>query len=443
MKIQLSDHFTVQRLLRFVAPSILMMIFTSIYGVVDGLFVSNFVGKTSFAAINLIMPILMGLGCLGFMLGTGGSALVAKTLGEGDRERANRLFSMLVYVTLAGGLAVVVLGQAGLRPIATALGAEGAMLEDCVLYGRIILLSQPAFMLQVLFQSFFVTGEKPHLGLAVTVEAGLTNMALDFLFIAVFGWGLAGAAVATALSEGVGGLVPLVYFSRRNSSLLRLIPAKPDWNALGKACSNGASELMTNLSMSLVNILYNLQLMRMVGPDGVAAYGVIMYVNFFFVAIFLGYSIGVAPIIGYHYGAANRGELKNLLFKSLTLLGATGCVLMVSAIGLALPLASVFVGYDRALLELTCRGLRLYSLSFLLVGLNIFGSAFFTALNNGAVSAAISFLRTLLFQLTAVFLLPIFLGVDGIWLAIVAAELLASGVTVFFLVRNNARYHYA
>lgn len=443
MKIQLSDHFTAQRLLRFVAPSILMMIFTSIYGVVDGLFVSNFVGKTSFSAINLMMPMLMGMGSLGFMLGTGGSALVAKTLGEGDREKANRLFSMLVYVTLSGGLAVTALGLIWIRPFAVALGAEGPMLEDCVLYGRIILLSETAFMLQNLFQSFFVTGEKPHLGLAVTVAAGLTNMVLDFLFIVPLGWGLAGAAAATALSETVGGLVPLLYFSRHNSSLLRLIPAKPDWKALQKACANGSSELMTNLSMSLVNILYNLQLMRMVGPDGVAAYGVIMYVNFFFVAIFLGYSIGIAPVIGYHFGADNKGELKNLLLKSLILLGLTGCVLTVLAEGLAFPLASVFVGYDQALLGLTGHGLRLYSLSFLLVGLNIFGSAFFTALNNGAVSAAISFLRTLLFQLTAIFLLPAFLGVDGIWLSVVAAELLASGVTTLCLVQNHARYQYA
>ncbi|MEA4934090.1 MAG: MATE family efflux transporter, partial [Lawsonibacter sp.] len=319
MKIQLSDHFTIQRLLRFVAPSILMMIFTSIYGVVDGLFVSNFVGKTSFSAINLMMPILMGMGSVGFMLGTGGSALVAKTLGEGNHARANRLFSMLVYVTLVGGLAISAVGLIWIRSIAAALGAEGPMLEDCVLYSRIILLSQPFFMLQNVFQSFFVTGEKPHLGLAVTVAAGLTNMVLDFLFIVPLGWGLAGAAAATALSETVGGLVPLIYFSRHNSSLLRLTRAKPDWRALWKACANGSSELMTTLSMSLVNILYNFQLMRMVGPDGVATYGVIMYVTFFFVAIFLGYSIGIAPIIGYHFGANNKGELKNLLFKSLIL----------------------------------------------------------------------------------------------------------------------------
>jgi putative MATE family efflux protein len=444
MKIQLSDHFTLQRLLCFVFPSILMMIFTSIYGVVDGLFVSNFVGKTAFAAVNLIMPVLMGLGALGFMIGTGGSALVSLTLGLGEKKRANCLFSMLIYVTIGAGILLTVVGLIWLRPIAAALGASGAMLEDCVLYGRIILAAQTMYMLQNVFQSFFVTAEKPHLGLAVTVAAGVTNMVLDFLFVAVLPWGLAGAAVATAASQVVGGLVPLLYFSRpQNSSLLRLTRAKLDLRALGKTCSNGSSELMTNLSLSLVNILYNFQLLRMVGEDGVAAYGVIMYVNFIFISIFLGYSIGSAPIIGFHYGAAHREELQGLFRKSLALMGGGGALLTAIAVTLAHPLAMIFVGYDADLLALTARGLRLYSISFLFVGFNIFASAFFTALNDGVVSACISFLRTLLFQTAAVLLLPILVGVDGIWLAIVAAEVVALGVSVFFLVRKKNTYHYA
>lgn len=442
MNIRLSDHFTVHRLLRFVFPSMIMMVFTSVYGVVDGLFVSNFVGKTPFAAVNLIMPVLMGLGALGFMVGAGGGALVSKTLGEGNMARANEIFSMLVYVTIAAGLAVTAAGQLWLRPIAASLGAEGEMLENCVLYGRIILMSQTSFMLQNVFQSFFVVAERPHLGLAVTVAAGLTNITLDFLFVAVFRWGLAGAAAATLISESIGGLVPLLYFFRPNTSLLRLTRAGMDGRALWQACSNGSSELMTNLSMSLVNILYNFQLMRMVGADGVAAYGVIMYVNFVFVSLFLGYSIGSAPIIGYHYGAANEEELKNLFRKSLILVAVTGCALAALAAVLARPLATVFVGYDPDLLELTGHGLRLYSLSFLMVGVNIFGSAFFTALNNGAVSALISFLRTLVFQVTAVLFLPLLLEVDGIWLSVVAAELMALGVTAVLLVRMRKRYHY-
>ena len=442
MKIQLSDHFTYGRLLRFVFPSIIMMIFTSIYGVVDGLFVSNFVGKTPFAAVNLIYPVLMALGALGFMVGTGGSAIIAKTLGEGDRQKANQIFSMLVTVTVVGGVLFTVVGMIWLRPVARLLGAEGAMLEDCVTYGRIILAVESAFMLQNVFQSILVTAEKPQLGLAFTVAAGMTNIVLDALFVAVLNGGLIGAAAATAASQLVGGLAPLVYFVRKNDSLLQLTSFRMDWRALGKTCTNGSSELMTNLSMSLVNILYNFQLMRLIGEDGVAAYGVIMYVNFIFIAIFLGYSIGSAPIIGYHYGAENHGELKNLLGKSLVLMVGGGVVLTALAEGLSLPLATIFVGYDQGLMELTCRGFRIYALSFLLMGVNIFGSAFFTALNNGLVSAMISFLRTLLFQIAAVLLLPALWGVDGIWASIVVAELLALAVTAALLVKLKGRYHY-
>jgi len=442
MKIQLSDHFSYPRLLRFVFPSIVMMIFTSIYGVVDGLFVSNFVGKTPFAAVNLIMPVLMALGTIGFMIGTGGSAIIAKTLGEGDRQRANQYFSMLVYITVVCGVVLTAVGLIWLRPISKLLGAQGEMLEACVTYGRIILVALTAFMVQNVFQSFFVTAEKPQFGLAVTVAAGVTNMVLDFVLIAVLDFGLEGAALATGISQVVGATIPIWYFSHENDSLLRFTRAKPDWTALLKTCANGSSELMTNLSMSLVNILYNFQLMRLVGEDGVAAYGVIMYVNFIFVAIFLGYSIGSAPIIGYHYGAENQGELQNLLKKSLIFMGASGLALTALAEVLSRPLSLVFVGYDPALLALTCRGFRLYSLSFLLMGFNIFGSSFFTALNNGAVSAAISFLRTLLFQIAAVLMLPAVLGVDGIWLSIVAAELAALGVTALLIWKLKDRYHY-
>lgn len=443
MRIQLSEHFSYQKLLRFVLPSVVMMIFTSIYGVVDGLFVSNFVGKTPFAAVNLIMPLLMILGALGFMIGTGGSAIVSKTMGEGNLEKANQYFSMLVYVTIAGGILLTILGQIGIRPLAMAMGATENMIDDCVLYGRILLVSLTAFMLQNVFQSFFVTAEKPQLGLGITVAAGLTNMVLDFLFIAVFHWGVAGAAVATALSQVVGGIVPIFYFVRPNNSRLRISKAKWDGRALLKSCTNGSSELMTNVSMSLVNMLYNFQLMRLVGENGVAAYGVIMYVNLIFVSIFLGYSIGSAPIVGYHYGAANHGELKSLFRKSLTLIGIAGIVLTLLAVGLSGPLSKVFVGYDAELFALTKHGFRLYSLSFLVTGFNIFGSAFFTALNNGAVSATISFLRTLLFQIIVVLILPIFIGINGIWLAIVVAELMALVVTMLFFITKRKQYHYA
>lgn len=442
MKIQLSEHFTYKKLLRFVLPSIVMMIFTSIYGVVDGLFVSNYVGKTAFAAVNLVMPLLMMLSALGFMMGTGGSAIVAKTLGQGDKERANRYFSMMVYVTVAGGVVLTLLGLVFLRPIVTALGAEGGMIGECLIYGRISLASLTFFMVQNVFQSFFVAAEKPHLGLGVMVAAGVTNMVLDYLFIAILGWGIAGAAAATAAGETVGGIVPLIYFSRKNTSLLRLTKTKIKGKILLKACTNGSSELMTNLSMSLVNMLYNVQLMKLAGADGVAAYGVIMYVNFIFLATFIGYSIGSAPIVGYHFGAQNHYELKNLFQKSMRLIGGWGVLLMLLAFALSGPLAQFFVGYDAELLAMTSHGLRLYALAFLVSGFNIYGSAFFTALNNGLVSAVISFLRTLVFQMAAVLILPRLLGLNGIWLAILVAELLALGVTLQFFIRKKKVYHY-
>lgn len=440
--IRLSDHFTCRRLLRFTLPSVLMMIFTSVYIIVDGFFVSNFVGKTPFAAVNFIMPFLILLGALGFMFGTGGSALIAITLGEGDKARAQRLFSLFVYVTAVCGVALAVLGIALLRPIAAWLGAEGDLLEQCVLYGRIILIALPAYMLQYEFQSFFVAAEKPQLGLAFTVASGLTNIVLDMLLVGVWRGGLAGAAAATAISQAVGGLGPLVYFARPNGSLMQLTSARLDMRALGKACVNGSSELMSNVSASIVGMLYNAQLMRFAGEDGVAAYGVLMYVNMIFMAAFIGYSVGAAPIVGYHYGAGNQQELKSLLRKSLGIIILCSLAMCALAEGTGGFLAALFVGYDPELLALTRRGFLIYSFSFLFAGIPIYGSSFFTALNNGGVSAFIAFLRTCLFQVAAVLILPIFWGIDGVWLSIVAAELLAMIVTVLCLGANRARYRY-
>ena len=442
MKIQLSEHFTYHKLIRFVLPSIIMMIFTSIYGVVDGLFVSNYVGKTAFAGLNLIMPFIMAMSALGFMMGTGGSAIVAKTLGEGKKGKANEYFSMIVYVTLAGGIVLAVVGILLTKQVSIAFGATGELLDSCILYGRIILISMPAFMLQNVFQCFFVTAERPKLGLTVIVLAGVTNMILDFLFIAVFGWGLAGAAFATVCGECVGGLLPLVYFGRKNTSPFRLGKARLHWNILGKTCTNGSSELMTNLSSSVVNTLFNFQLMHFAGEDGVAAYGTLMYVNFIFIAIFLGYSIGSAPIVSYHYGARNSDELKNLLTKSLKMIGVWGIGLFALAQLIASPLARIFVGYDPDLFALTKHGFRIFCLAFLVNGFNIYGSSFFTALNNGLLSALISFLRTLVFQIAAVLLMPMFLGIDGIWGAVFVAEILTLCVTLICLVRKRNQYHY-
>ena len=397
MKIQLSDHFTYKKLMRFTLPSVVMMIFTSIYGVVDGFFVSNFVGKSPFAAVNFIYPFLMILGAVGFMFGTGGGALIAKTLGEGNRDKANRLFSLFVYLSALCGAVITALGMLTLRPIAALLGARGEMLDHCVRYGLVVLAALPAFILQMEFQSFFITAEKPQPGLWVRGASGFTNMALGGIFVAVFGWGLGGAAAATALSQVVGGIVPLFYFFRQNTSLLRLTKTGFDGTSLWKACANGSSELMSNISMSLVSMLYNVQLIKYAGEDGVAAYGVLMYVNMIFLAAFIGYSIGTAPVIGYHYGAGNHEELGSLLRKSLLLIGIVSLCMLGLGQGLAVPLSRIFVGYDEGLFELTRRGFAIYSFSFLFSAMAICGSSFFTALNNGLVSAVIAFLGTLVF----------------------------------------------
>ena len=441
--IQLSDHFTYGRLLRFTLPSIVMMIFTSIYGVVDGIFVSNFAGKTAFAAINLIMPYLMVFGTLGFMVGTGGTALVSMTLGAGDKKKANEIFSLLVYVCIIGGILLTILSIALMRPAAIILGATGQMLEDCVTYGIIVQLALTAYILQYAFQSFCITAEKPNLSLGMTVASGVCNIVLDALFVGMFRWGLVGAAVATAFSQILGGIIPIVYFLRPNDSLLRLGKCKFDGNALLRTCTNGSSELMSNLSMSLVSMLYNFQLIKYAGEDGIAAYGVIMYVNFIFIAIYIGFSIGSAPIVGYNHGAQNHGELKGLLRRSLVILTGFSGILTGAAVLLAEPLSAIFVSYDPALFAMTVRAVRIYSLSFLLCGFNIYGSSFFTALNNGLISAIISFLRTLVCQCAAVLLLPLVFGLDGIWWSVLAAEGIALVLTLYFLVKNRQRYHYA
>lgn len=441
--IQLSDHFNLSRLLRFTLPSIIMLVFTSIYGVVDGFFVSNYVGKTSFAAVNFIMPFLMILGCVGFMFGTGGGALIAKTMGEGKKEKANQLFSMLVLVSVLCGVGLAVLGLSFLRPIASALGAQGQMLEDSVAYGRIILIAIPAFILQYEFQCLFATAQKPKLGLYVTVAAGLTNVVLDAVFVAVFSWGVEGAAAATALSQGVGGILPLLYFGRANSSLLKLTKPKFDGKALLKTCTNGSSEFMSNISASIVSMLYNMQLLTYAGEDGVAAYGVLMYVNLVFQAVFLGYSVGTAPVISYHDGAKNHVELKGLFRKSLAILAVCAVAMFASALLLAQPLSVLFVGYDPELLAITLRAFSIYSFSFLFSGFAVFGSSFFTALNDGLVSAFISFLRILVFQVILVLTFPLIWQLDGIWLSIVAAEMLAVLVTAGFMIQKRKKYHYA
>ncbi len=440
--IQLSDHFTRKRLLRFSLPSIVMMVFTSIYGVVDGYFVSNYTGKTPFAAVNLIMPFLMILGGVGFMFGTGGGALIAKTMGEGKAEKADKLFSMTVFASILCGLVLTAVGLLFLRPFARLMGAEGELLENSLLYGTINLIALPFYILQYEFQCLFATAEKPKLGLYVTVASGVANMVLDWLLVAVLPFGLAGAAAATAASQFIGGVFPLIYFARKNSSRLHLTRCRLELRPLGRICANGSSELMSNISMSLVSMLYNVQLMQYAGEDGIAAYGVLMYVSMIFQAIFIGYSVGTAPIVSYHYGAQNREELKSLLRKAIFIVAIAALCMFAAGELLAAPLSRLFVAYDEELLQMTTHAFAIFSFSFLFSGFAINGSSFFTALNDGLTSALISFLRTLVFQVAAVLLFPLLWGLDGIWFSIVAAEIMAVLATIFFLLKKQKKYGY-
>lgn len=442
MNIRLSDHFSFKKLIRFTISSVIMMIFTSIYGVVDGIFVSNFVGKTEFAAVNFILPICMICGSIGFMIGTGGSALVSMTLGQQNPKKANEIFSFLIYTSVVFGLILSAVGVIFIEPILSAMGAEGGMLESCIAYGRILIPASTAFILQNEFQSFLVTAEKPKLGLFITVAAGVTNIVLDALFIIVFKWGIIGAAAATATSQLVGCLIPLIYFAFAKKGTLRLGKTRFMGKELFKTCVNGSSEMMTNLSMSTVNMLYNIQLMKIAGENGVAAFGVIMYVAFIFVSVFIGFSIGSAPVISYHYGADNSDELKSLSKKSIIIVAGFAIIMTFLAEALALPLSQIFVGYDSTLMEMTKKGFMIYSVSFIFVGFNIFGSAFFTALNNGIISAIISFVRTFLFQFIAIMTLPLLFGINGVWFSVTAAELLSLVLTAVLFLKMRKRYKY-
>ena len=450
MNIQLSDHFTYNRLLRFAFPPIIMMIFTSIYGVIDGLFVSNFIDDkgASFEAVNFIMPYLMILGVVGFMFGTGGGALIAKHLGMGERDKANSLFSLFIYLPAILGVIIAIIGLLLLRPIAIFLGAapDSTMLELSLRYGQICLVGLPFAMLQIEFQGLFSTAEKPRLGLLFTIASGVTNIVLDALFIAGFGWGVEGAAIATILGQFVGCVGPIIYFARPNSSLLRLTKFKFDGHAIWQACSNGSSELMSNASMSLIGMLYNFQLNKYAPDFGIKSYGVLMYVNFIFISVFIGYVVAIAPIISYNFGAQNHTEFKNVLKKSLVIIGVLSLSMFLLSELLSVPMASIFVRYDEATRFETIKAFLIYSFSFLFAGFAIFGSSFFTALNNGPISALISFLRTLVFQVVAVLILPLLFSdgtkVIGIWLSIVISEFLAVIITVIFMIAKRKKYHY-
>ena len=434
--IELAGHYGYRRIVRSVLPSIGMVLVVSVYSIVDGFFVANFAGKTGFAAINLTFPAIMMIGSLGLMIGTGGAELVAKIKGEGYPEKANRVFTMLVQFGLSLGVLLGIALTVAAPWVARWLGADEPMMEECVTYLRLNMIGMPGFVLQCAFQSFYMAAERPQLGTLMSIVAGVTNILLDAILVWALGLGVTGAAIATAAGCTVGGLFPVYYFSsRRNKGSLRILPTRILWPYIGKACSNGLSEYVSSISMNIVTLCYNLQLMRYLGEDGVSAYGVVMYIAFIFAAVFLGYNIGITPIIGYHYGAGDIKEQRSLFRKSLTIIGVLGLLMAGTAETFASPLARVFVGYDAALTALTIRAMRIYMLAFLITGINMFVSALFTGLNNGVVSAVASFMRTLVFELACVWMLPALLGIDGIWMSWGIAEVLSLVLCAFLVGR--------
>lgn len=436
VNIELSGHYTYGRIVRSVLPSIAMVLVTSVYSIVDGFFVANFAGKSGFAAINLTFPVIMMIGSLGLMIGSGGGALVAKLKGEGYSQKANRVFTMLVWFGLAVGVTLGAVLAVFAPLVSRWLGADEAMMDECIVYIRLNMIGMPGFVLQCAFQSFYMAAERPQLGTLMSVVAGVTNIVLDALLVWALGMGVAGAAIATAAGCLVGGLFPVCYFSsHRNRGSLRLVRTRMLWPYVGKACSNGMSEYVANIAMNIVTICYNLQLMRHLGEDGVSAFGVLMYIAFIFVAVFIGYNIGITPIIGYHYGARDLNEQRSLLRKSLTLIAVAGVLMTTVAEVFAEPLARTFVGYDENLTELTIKAMRLYFPAMLICGWNMFASALFTGLNNGVVSAVAAFARTLGFELICVWLIPVFLGINGIWVSWGIAELLSLFLCNFLVVR--------
>ena len=444
MNIQLSDHFGYGKLIKFTLPSIAMMVFTSIYSIVDGFFISNFAGETPFAAVNLIFPFLMIMATVGFMFGTGGTAIVAKTFGENNPERAREYFSLFTYLSFILGVVFSIIAFIFIRPIVALLGGTGELLENAVVYAKILLIAMPFFILQLLFQSFFVTAERPQFGFIVILIAGITNMILDAVLVILLPqeYKLIGAGIATCVSQILGGILPLIYFFSKNSSILRLTKTKVYLKAIFKACINGSSEFMSNVSMNLVGMLFNIQLLKYAGEHGVSAYGVMMYVSFIFNSVFIGYSIGTAPIIGYNFGAKNHEELKNILSKSLKLVVVVGLLMVASAEILNLPLSKIFVGYNEDLLNITVNGFKIFALCFLFMGFAIFASGFFTALNDGITSAIISFLRTMVFEVFAVILLPLIFDINGIWYSVVVAEFMAFLLSIIFLIAKKKRFNY-
>lgn len=438
----ISERLNLPRLFLACVPMILMMISISIYSVVDGFFVSNFAGKIQFAAVNLIYPFIMVVGSLGFMMGTGGTALVAKKMGEGKTEEAKKLFFNCFVVTVALGVVFSSIFVFLLPKIAEGLGADEAMLPYCVDYGRILILGITFFNLQNMFQPFFAASGRPGLGFAITIGAGVANIVFDAIFVAGAGWGCVGAAWGTVIGQVVGGFLPVIYYFAKNKSALRLVPAKMQWGAIFKMGANGLSEFVSQIAVSVLSMIMNVLLMKHYQENGVSAYGIICYVWLIFAATFIGLCMGISPRISYVYGEKNKPELRRLTQRALALFIFAGLFEFIMAEALTVPLSYAYAGYDEGLRQLTCHASFIYSIIYLALGINMFGSSFFTALNNGLVSALLSFARLMLFEAVSVYLCSLFWQGDGIWWGVVIGEALGFVMNFLVIFIHGKRYGY-
>lgn len=442
MSYKISEHFNIKKIIIFTLPSIGMMLISSIYGVVDGFFVSNYIGSNAFAAVNIVWPFEMILGSFGLMIGAGGSALVSKTMGEQKYDLANRYFSMLIIFVIIFGMFISILGIIFNPYIIHLLDLDQETINNCNIYANVLFIFLIFFMLQNIFQSFNIVASKPEMGIITMILSGITNILLDYIFIVILNMGIFGAALATGLSQFAGAIVPFIFFINKNSTLLRIKFVKIDFKIILKTSYNGISEMLSSISFSLVSILYNIILLSYIGINGVNAYGVILYISYIFISIYFGYSMGISPIISYNYGAKNKKELNNIFNISLVLICSVSILLTFIGYIFAKQLSSIFVNYDKELLNLTTHALHINVFSFLFCGYNIFASSLFTALNNGTVSLILSFLRSLIIQVVCILTIPILFGSEGIWFAGVVSDIISLIISIIFIFKYRNKYGY-
>lgn len=437
----IAQKFNVFTLLKFAFPTMVMMVFMSLYTIVDGIFVSRLVGSNALSAVNIVYPVISLLIACGIMLSTGGSAIVARQMGEKREQEARENFSMLAVVSVLTGIVILVLGLMFLEPICRILGGTPVLLEDCKIYLGVLLGFGPLTMLQMLFQTFFVTAGKPGLGLGLTLTGGVVNMVLDYVFMGPMQMGVLGAALATGLGQAIMAVAGVVYFLKVKGNLYFVKPVFRG-NILLQSCGNGSSEMVSNLSTAVVTFLFNITMLKLAGEDGVAAITIVLYGQFLFTALYLGFSMGVAPVVSFNYGNQNHAQLKRIYKICIGFILGSSVFILGIALLFSEPIVGIFTGEENHTYELAVEGFFQFSFNYLFAGINIFASALFTSLSNGKISAIISFCRTFVFITVSIVLLPRVMGITGVWLSVPLAELVTLFISITYLKGQKEVYHY-